>query len=203
VTSLTSISTGFILTVLLYAPSSSALQPPPAPKAPQPPASKAQPPPANVDAQVVADFKARVDKYVELHKKADDSAPPLKETKDAGKIKNAQQGLVERIGAARSDAKPGDIFTPEIAAYFRRILRPESKEPGAKAIMKEDKPVAVPFKINGPYPDKQPLVTVPPNILEALPPLPKDIDYRFVDKHLILRDSRANSIIDYMLNALP
>jgi hypothetical protein len=183
---LTSITTALVLSALVQTSSSTA-----------------QHPPVNHDAQVVADFKARVDKYVALRKKADDSAPPLKKTEDPAKIKEAQQALVERIGAARSDAQPGDIFTPEIAGYFRRLLRPEIKEPGAKAIMKEDKLGPVPFKVNAPYPDTQPLVTVPPNILETLPQLPKDIDYRFVGKHLILRDSRANSIIDYMLNAIP
>jgi hypothetical protein len=177
VTPLSAISTTFILASLLHNP--------------------------DKNAALIGDFKARVDKYVELRKKADDSAPPLKETKDAAKIKDAQNALVERIGAARTGAKQGDIFTPEIAAHFRRLMRPEAKEPGAKEIMKEDKVGPVPFKINGPYPDTQPLVTAPPGILEALPELPKDIDYRFVGKHLILRDSRANTIIDYMLNAIP
>ena len=159
----------------------------------------------NHDAQLLADFKARVDQYVALRKKADDSAPPLKKTDDPREIREAQQALVERIGAARSGAKQGDIFTSEIAALFKRLLRPEIHDKGTKAILKEDKPApaAVSFKINGPYPDKQPLLTSPPNLLLALPQLPKDIDYRFVDKHLILRDSRANTIIDYIPNAIP
>jgi hypothetical protein len=155
------------------------------------------------DARVLGDFKVRVEKYEQLRKKADDSAPPLKETKDAAKIKDAQQGLAERIGAARAGVKPGEIFTPEIAAVFKRLLRPEAKQPQTKEAMKEDKPVVVSFKVNGPYPDKQPVATVPPNVLAALPQLPKDIEYRFIDKHLILRDSRANLIVDYMLNAIP
>ena len=72
-------------------------------------------------------------------------------------------------------------------------------------MMKDDKPPAgtVNFKINSPYPDKQPLASAPPEMLAKLPLLPKDIDYRFVDKHLILRDSRANTIIDYIPNAIP
>jgi hypothetical protein len=193
VTYLSLISTAFVLSL--------GLQPPVPPTLPQP--AVKQQPPAPKDPKLAADFAARVEKYVELRKKADDSAPPLKETRDPAKIKAAQQALVERIGAARSDAKQGDIFTPEIAAYFRHLVRPESKETGTKEIMKEDKVGTVPFKINGPYPDEKPLVTAPPNILGALPPLPKDIEYRFVGKHLILRDSRANSIIDYMLNAIP
>ena len=51
------------------------------------------------DARVLGDFKARVEKYEQLRKKADDSAPPLKESKDAAKIKDAQQGLAS--GSAR------------------------------------------------------------------------------------------------------
>src|SRR6476619_6423345 len=70
-------------------------------------------PPVNPDAQVLADFKACIDKYVEIRKKADDSAPSLKKTDDPAKIKAAQLALGERIGAARAGVKPGEIFTPE------------------------------------------------------------------------------------------
>jgi hypothetical protein len=174
------------------------------PRAQQPPAAK----PAsvvNADAKVLADFKAKIDEYVALRKKADDSAPPMKKTDDPKQIKEAQQGLVERIGAARSGAKQGDILSPEVAVIFKRLLRPEVREKGTKEVMKDDKinTAAVSFKINQPYPDKQPRVTVPVNVLATLPKLPKDIDYRFVDKHLLLVDTRANTIIDYIPNAIP
>jgi hypothetical protein len=163
--------------------------------------------PVNHDAEVLADFKARVDKYVDIRKKADDSAPPLKKTDHPGDIKEAQQGLVERIGAARAGATQGEIFTPEIAALFRNLLRPETKEPDTKALLNEKKdrpkPGAVPFKVNAPYPEKEPLATMPPDVLARLPQLPKDVEYRFVDKHLILRDARANTIIDFIPNAIP
>ncbi len=59
--------------------------------------------PVNPDAQTVADFKARVDKYVEVRKKADDSALPLKKTPEPSRIREGQQGLTERVGAARTD----------------------------------------------------------------------------------------------------
>jgi len=93
------------------------------------------------DGQVLGDFKMRVEKYDQLRKKADDSAPPLKESGSAAKIKDGQQGLAERIGAARVGVKQGDIFTPEIAAAFKRLLRPEAKQHETKEAMKEDKPV--------------------------------------------------------------
>ena len=39
-------------------------------------------------------------------------------------------------------------------------------------------------------------MTVPPNILAALPKLPEDLEYRFVNKHMILLDVHANLIVD-------
>jgi hypothetical protein len=156
----------------------------------------------NPDALVLQDFKHRIDEYVALRKKADTTSPPQKKTDDAAELRNAQQALAERIGAARSPAKQGDIFTPEITARFRALLRPEVKTPGTKATIKDDNPGPMPFKVNGPYPSKEPLSSVPPNVLASLPPLPKDIEYRFVNKHLILRDARANLIIDYIPNAI-
>jgi hypothetical protein len=155
------------------------------------------------DARVLGDFKVRVEKYDALRKKADDSAPPMKQTNDAAKIQGAQQGLAERIGAARVGVKRGEIFTPEISDVFRRLLRPEAKETKTKQAIREDMPEIASFKVNGPYPDKEPVVTMPPNVLAALPALPKDIEYRFIGKHMILRDARANLIIDYMVNAIP
>jgi hypothetical protein len=56
--------------------------------------------------------------------------------------------------------------------------------------------------VNGPYPDGEPLSTVPPNVLASLPQLPEDLEYRFLGKHMILRDSRANIVIDYIPNAI-
>lgn len=160
---------------------------------------------ANVDAVVLADFKVRLDKYLDVHHRAAKDSPPLKETKDPAKIREAQKGLAERIRAARADAKPGDIFTPEIRNKFRRLMYPEFK--GAegsetKEELKEDAPKAVPLKVNGDYPEGAALPTVPPNVLASLPPLPEEVEYRIVGKDLILRDVGANIIVDYIPNAI-
>src|SRR5439155_7165752 len=104
------------------------------------------------DAQVLQDFKARVDKYVELRKKADDSAPPIKKTDNPAALRTAQQALAERIGAARTPAKQGEIFAPEITARFRKLLRSEVNDYGTKATIRDDNPGAMRLKVNGPYP---------------------------------------------------
>ena len=44
---------------------------------------------------------------------------------------------------------------------------------------------------------------MPPDVLKALPPLPEELQYRIVGKHLILLCVHGNLIVDYMLNAMP
>jgi hypothetical protein len=159
-------------------------------------------PRVNAEAQVLADFQSRISSYLELRKKADDGAPALKRTDDGGDIRAAQRDLAERIRAARSGAKQGAIFSPPIARHFRRLLRPELKDGDTVDAIRDDNPGAVRFAISGPYPDGEPLSTVPANVLAALPELPPQVEYRFVGKHLILRDTGANIVLDYIPNVL-
>jgi hypothetical protein len=161
-------------------------------------------PAPNPDALVQQDFKERVDKYVELHNQAAKDIP-LKPTKNPVEIKVAQDALAERIRSARADARPGDIFSPEIRARFRELLAPTLKgEDGrdAKAIVKDDAPPSISYKVNARYPEGAALPTVPAKLLLNLPPLPKQVEYRIIDKHLILRDVDANIIVDYIPNAI-
>lgn len=164
-----------------------------------------QKPAVNETARQLADFRKRVDEYVELRKDAAKEARPLKETNDPAAIKAAQDQLAERIRARRPGARPGDIFTPEVRPMFRRLLAPELK--GAegrdtRAAIAEDAPPSAPLKINAKYPEAAPLPTVPANILKTLPPLPKEVEYRLVQKHLLLFDPEAELIVDYLANAI-
>lgn len=159
----------------------------------------------NADAQVLKDFQTRIDEYRKLHEKAEDRAQPLKKTEDPAKIKSAQADIASRIKAARSTAKAGDIFTPETRQLFRRLMYPELKgEEGreTKETIKDDAPKGVSLKVNATYPEGAPLPTVPPNLLAALPKLPEDLEYRIVNKDLILRDVDANLIVDFIPNAI-
>jgi hypothetical protein len=160
---------------------------------------------ANPDAVTQQDFKKRIDAYLAIHNNAVKDVGALKQTTDSAEIKAAQNALAQRIAAARSDAKPGDIFTPDIRTRFRELLAPHLKgEDGrdAKEIVKDDAPPTVPFKVNAPYPEGKAFPTVPAQLLLNLPPLPKQVEYRIIDNHLILRDTEANLIVDYMLNAI-
>jgi hypothetical protein len=174
-------------------------------------AAQAQPQGTNVnpDAKQMADFRAKVDAYNKLRNDLAADGPKLKQTVDPTAIGDAEKVLAAKIRAARSSAKRGDIFTPATEAMFRRLLRPQvtgtADAAENKTALKEDapKPQEVPFKVNGEYPKEAPLSTVPPDVLKALPPLPENLQYRFVGRHLILYCTRGNLIVDYMLNAVP
>jgi hypothetical protein len=163
----------------------------------------------NPDAGLLADFTAKIEAYNKLRRDLAKDSPQLKETTDPAQIAHAEKMLASKIRAARATAKRGDIFTPATEAMFRRAIRPPmTKGPDAvenKAIVKEDapKPSEVPFKVNGEYPKDVALSTVPPDVLKALPPLPENLQFRIVGKHLILLCTQGNLIVDYMLNAIP
>jgi hypothetical protein len=57
--------------------------------------------------------------------------------------------------------------------------------------------------VNADYPEAAALATVPPLILTRLPRLPDGLEYRFMGRDLILRDTRANLIVDLIPDAVP
>jgi hypothetical protein len=144
---------------------------------------------------IVADFSARVWDYSELRSELEKGLPPLRVTDDPAEIRRAVRALAKRIRVARAGAKQGDMFTPTISVEFRKVLILEMDANTWAAIM-DDNPGELSNEINGSYPEGKPLSTVPPNILALLPRLPDDIQYRFLGRHLILLDTRANVILD-------
>ena len=161
--------------------------------------------PVNTDAQILAAFGERVKQYAALRDKVDGGAARQTQTDDPAKLDAQRKALAGNIQKQRAGAKAGDIFTPDVQPLIKRLLKPALKgadgSDNAKAI-KEEKPV-VALKVNAPYPQTEPLSMVPPDVLKQLPPLPKDIEYRFVQRHLILFDARATLIVDVLPNAIP
>jgi hypothetical protein len=143
----------------------------------------------------VADFSARMWDYSEFRSELEKGLPPLTVTDDPAEIRNAVRSLAKRIRVARAGAKEGDLFTPTISVAFRKALILEMDANTWAAIM-DDNPGEFSNEINGTYPEGKPLSTVPPSILAVLPRLPDDIQYRFLGRHLILLDTRANVILD-------
>lgn len=178
------------IAVMLVVGSSGYAQAPTPPPAPEVPVFRVQ-----VWGDIAPDFSARIWQYSELRSELEKGVPGLRVTEDPREIRRAQRALAKRIRVARDGARQGDIFTAAISVEFREVLRLEMDADTWAAIM-DDNPGEFSNRINGTYPGKRPLSTVPPNILARLPRLPEDVQYRFVGPHLILLDTRANLILD-------
>jgi hypothetical protein len=155
--------------------------------------------------QILSDFGTRVRNYVEFRKKEAGSSP--KPTNSAAKLDESRKQMANAVRDARSEAKQGDIFTPEIAAYFRRQIAASLTGPhGAKirASLRGGEPVKS-FKpqVNETYPQAVPRQSTPPSLLMNLPLLPKALEYRIVDHDLLLLDAETNMIVDFIAAAIP
>jgi len=188
---------------------------PPAPKATSespasaPPTERVVGPLTEADARALATMNNRLKEYVDLHIKLEGKLPKLPEDATPMQIDKNQRALEKLVRAARATAKPGDIFTPQARPVIIRLLAnvfggPDGKQLKA-SIMDESQadPSAVKLRVNSRYPDTVPLTTVPPQVLQTLPKLTEELEYRFIGDALILLDVHAHVIADFIDNAMP
>ena len=174
-----------------------------------PPTQRVVGPLTPADSQALATMNDRLKQYVDLHRKVERSLPKLPKEATPQQIDKNQRALEKRLREARAAAKPGDLFTPEARPVIERLLAsvfggPDGKQLKA-SIMDENPvdPVALKLTVNGRYPDTVPLTSIPPQVLQTLPKLSEDLEYRFIGDWLILLDVHAHLIADYVDNALP
>lgn len=155
---------------------------------------------------LIDDFEKRVNEYAAQHRTLAGELPKLKPTSSAEALADHERELAQRISSARQGAAEGDIFTPAIAAEFRRLLAITMQGHQGKRIrrsLKAAEPVQLALRVNEPYPHRIPLQSSPPSLLLNLPKLPKELEYRVVGHSLVLRDADANLIVDFIPDAIP
>ena len=151
------------------------------------------------------EFFDHVRAYMKIHDSADARVPSLKETSDPKQLSAREKALADEIRVARAGAQQGEVFTPPAAKEIGLIVAEDFKARPLnvqKAILIEV-PMKVPPAINTDYPTTLPLATVPPGLLLKLPTLPDALEYRFLGRHLILRDIKANLIVDFIPDVVP
>jgi hypothetical protein len=165
-------------------------------------------PKVNAQAQLFKEFSDRVKQYAALQKKLESELPHLPDKADATAIAAHKKAMTESIRQSRASARPGDIFFPKVQPLFKRIIKANLAGPNGRAILhaiqtgnpkgEEGKPSKIRVAVNAPYPADEPLSNVPPELLLNLPQLPESVSYRFVGRDLILRDSKAALIADFI-----
>jgi hypothetical protein len=158
------------------------------------------------DQKIVKSFEARAKTYAKLRNRVESKLPKLSKDSTPEAITAHKKAFENGVQVARAGAKPGDIFSADIAEYLRRMIRAEFKGQDrgeVKATILDAETAGIPLKVNYPYPETKEVSTVPPTLLLKLPQLPKEVNYRFVGRHMLLIDKENGLILDYMLNALP
>jgi hypothetical protein len=158
------------------------------------------------DKQTVAAFEKRVKGYVQLREQLEERMSKLPDKSTPEQIEAHKVAFEGTVRTARVGAKQGDVFTPDIIKYIRMTIKNEFKGKDRlelrKMVMEADTK-GVPLRVNYTYPDNKELVEMPPTLLLKLPQLPKQVKYRFVNRHMLLVDRENGLIVDYMLDALP
>jgi hypothetical protein len=137
---------------------------------------------------------------VKFHNNVEKMVAPLTETANPEEIAKRETALGAALIKQRPDAKEGDFFLKQYQPYLIRIIKRDFAKRSAadrKALVVE-LPKDVKLAVNMVYPTTLPLATFPANLLKALPELPKELEYRIVGRHLILRDVKGNVIVDLM-----
>jgi hypothetical protein len=153
------------------------------------------------DESLVCLFDSGVEDYVQIHRRLERFVPPEVITRDPYMLFVSRWALAADIRRARPLARQGDIFTPELAAMFRRIVARALRddEIGMTVFLAEDgMTLPIDVRVNGDYPAGGPVTTMPPTLLKALPALPPELQYRFVNFNLILWDVHAGLIVDFV-----
>ena len=160
----------------------------------------------NPDAALVKAFQDKVAAYTKLRKTMESKVPALKPTDSPATITARQKDLARGIREARGSAGQGDIFSPDIDGEFKRLIGFAMKGQHAdrvKGSLKSAEPVKLRLRVGAEYPESVPLQSTPPTLLLNLPALPAELDYRVVDHALVLRDVKANLILDFIPDAIP
>jgi hypothetical protein len=128
----------------------------------------------------LTEFMTTVNEYVELHRVLANPLSALILGADPEQTARARRAHRSLIREAREIAELPNVFTPCVSAYLRLQIR---RATGKLQSNSEQSPLAA--------------------VLDVLPELPTELDYRFVARDLVLVDVEADLVVDTLENALP
>ena len=166
--------------------------------------------PAQVSSEpsaAVREFVAATHAYTLLHRQLESNLPTLEITSNPETVHRAVHAMAAAVRAARSTAQPGDLFTEPLAVELRARIAGALAEHGytpadlRAAEAAEGIDSSPLLRVNGPFPWLY-ATKMFPCVLDALPPLPPELQYRIVGGMLVLIDTHADLIVDLLPNVL-
>ena len=156
----------------------------------------------------VRQFVAATRDYAWMHRRIESAIGPLEINADIHRIDRAVVQLAAAVRVERANARLGDLFTPALAHELRvriadALAAHEFTAADVRAAEAADgtDPSLVTLSVNGPFPWIY-ASGMFPCVLEALPALPPELQYRIVGDTLVLVDVHASLIVDLLPSAL-
>jgi hypothetical protein len=131
-----------------------------------------------LQAEAITDFTMAVNRYADIHRLLANPMSPLANA-DLEQAARARRAHRAAILEAHGALQRGGVFTPRVAAHFRCQIELAERHAGTA------------------------VVTVWPAVLLALPELPPELEYRLVDRDLVLLDPELSLVVDVLPAAFP
>jgi hypothetical protein len=170
--------------------------------------ARAQVPLTGNDLAAVLQWMAGLEEYLMIREQAAGTVPLPRTSPDLPQVLEARTALASAIRDRRAGAKIGDLFTFEVRRTFRKLIARSIiahevvMSDLLAAVRRQIGPGSFRLAVNQPFP--QQLAAAPPScVLDLLPPLPWELDYRIADHDLVLIDLGSGLVIDILPDALP
>jgi hypothetical protein len=172
--------------------------------------ARAQQPPAPAAAPdnepALQPFYQAVERYVAMQRRLRQELPGLQPNSNAKQITSTSDALAQAIQRARPGAKAGDIFAGEATRVIKQRVAEVLRQPQFAELLNDvddEVPLVRVPRVHLRYPAADQMATMPPSLLQALPTLPPELEYRLVGRFLVLRDTYAGMIVDYLAEVTP
>lgn len=160
------------------------------------------------DKATSARFQHEINDYLALRWRATRELPPLPSNAKLPELVVAVEQQVRAVRRARDNARNGDIFRTDVAALIRRDLLAVMEEHAIdtawilEAVACDAPRFAGRPRVNDRLPWLR-AAPMPEMLVDALPPLPFELRYRFLERDLILLDVDLGLVVDVLPDALP
>lgn len=151
-------------------------------------------------------FQEGVQAYVTLHRQIERLLPPMELPAEPRAIQQWGDACALEIALARRSAREGDIIDAAAAAVFRAHIKDALGDRGRAAVLGFGHDAEAGGLV---APEVNARVRwshgsfMPASLLDVLPALPLELQYRFIGPDLVLIDVGAGLVVDVLREALP
>lgn len=153
---------------------------------------------ADVD-RAYAGFAARIDTYVQMHRRIEGPVSPLNASQDMTEIRRLMSDLRMRI-RKEGKTEQGRFFSRDMTLALRKriasVLNRRDVQQLVDDVAEHTPPGLPAIRLYEALPVDAPFVQIPPRLFDVLPPLPPELRYVVLGKGLVLWDHHADLVLD-------